>query len=57
MAEGKRKASDSRRVDLQAVEAELLLKALRKYRYSLPVYLKVVQPELQLVDRLIKKLS
>lgn len=50
-------ASDDRRVDLQAAELELLLKACRKYRASIPSYLQSVQAELALVNELLRKLE
>jgi hypothetical protein len=41
----------------EASEIALLLKACRKYRGTIPVYLQSVQPELVLVDELIRKLE
>jgi hypothetical protein len=49
--------SDDRRVDLQAAEIQILLKACRKYRASIPSYLQSVQTELALVSELLLKLE
>jgi hypothetical protein len=43
--------------DFEASEVSLLLKACRKYRRSLPVYLQSVQEEVALVDGVIQKLE
>lgn len=50
-------ASDDRRVDLQAAEVDILLKACRKYRASIPSYLQSVQAELAMVTELLRKLQ
>lgn len=44
------------RVDLQAAEVELLLKACQKYRSTLPVYLRSAQEEMKIADELLEKL-
>ena len=44
------------RVDLQAAEVELLLKACQKYRSSLPGYLQSVKDDMELADKLVDKL-
>jgi hypothetical protein len=41
----------------EATEVALLLKACRKYRGSLPVYLQSVQAEVALVDQIVSKLE
>ena len=41
----------------EASELSLLLKACRKYRGTLPVYLQSVQSELALVDEILRKLQ
>ena len=38
-------------------ELAVLLKACERYRTSLPIYLQSAQPELSVVDALIRKLS
>jgi hypothetical protein len=52
--QGERKA---RRIDLEAEELTVLLKACAKYRSSLPIYLQSGQPELRLIEAIIRKLS
>ena len=42
---------------LTAEEAEVLLKALRRYRSSIPVYLKSRERELGVLDELLERLS
>lgn len=49
--------SSARRVALEPSEMALLLRACRKYRASLPSYLRSAQPELALTDELMKKLK
>jgi len=44
-------------VVLTEAEKELLLKACKKYRYTIPAYLESRQAELQVMDALINKLS
>lgn len=44
------------RVDLQAAEVELLVKACQKYRSTLPVYLLSAQEEMKVADELLLKL-
>jgi len=44
-------------VVLTEAEKELLLKACKKYRYTIPAYLESKQPELQVIDALIDKLT
>ncbi len=44
------------RVDLQAAEVELLLKACQKYRATLPGYLLSAQEEMEIIDELLEKL-
>jgi len=43
--------------DFEASEIAILLKACRKYRGSIPVYLQSVQAELALVDEIIRRLE
>jgi hypothetical protein len=43
--------------DFEASEVAILLKACRKYRGSIPVYLQSVQAELALADEIIGKLE
>jgi hypothetical protein len=45
------------RVPLEATEVSVLLKACLKYRALLPAYLRSVQPELEAVNEVIRKLS
>jgi hypothetical protein len=47
----------ARRIELEAEELTLLLKACAKYRSSLPIYLQARQPELRLIEAIIRKLS
>jgi len=47
----------TRRIDLEAAELTVLLKACAKYRSSLPIYLQSGQPELRLIEGIIRKLS
>jgi len=56
---GKKKAknSESVRVILTQGERELLLKACDKYRYTIPTYLKSRQPEIDMLEAIIGKLS
>lgn len=58
-ASKKKKTSSSRsaRVILTEVEREVLLKACKKYRYTIPVYIKSRQPEIDILDAIIGKLS
>ncbi len=44
-------------VDLTVAEIEALLRIVRRYRPSIPVYLKSSQLELDLVDHILRKLS
>ncbi len=44
-------------VALEATEVSVLLKACLKYRATLPAYLQSVQPELDAVTDVIRKLS
>ena len=44
-------------MNLQAEDVELLLKACRKYRSTIPPYLQVNQPELEHLNGLIAKLE
>ncbi len=45
------------RLELTGVERQLLLKACRQYRYSIPNYLQTRQREIRLLDAIIDKLS
>jgi hypothetical protein len=47
----------TRALDLTAEEVEVLLKALRRYRNSIPIYLKSNQRELRVLDELLERLS
>jgi hypothetical protein len=55
--EGEGSSSSARRVALDPSELALLLRACRKYRGSLPSYLRSAQSELALTDELMKKLK
>jgi hypothetical protein len=44
-------------VELTPLEIEVLLKACRDYRRSIPVYLKSREPELAIIDRVTEKLQ
>jgi len=44
-------------LELSAAEVDALLRIVRRYRPSIPTYLKSSQAELNLVDELIRKLS
>jgi hypothetical protein len=50
-------APKTKRIELDEAERRLLLKACKKYRYSVPAYLQSGQPELRLLDAVIRKLS
>ena len=56
---GRRRANGSAdlRVDLTDDEATILLDACRMYRHTLPVYLLSSKPDLQLINKVIRKLS
>jgi len=47
----------TRAFDLTAEEVEVLLKALRRHRSSIPIYLKSRQRELRVLDELLERLS
>ena len=58
VAEGdKAETPESRAVRLTEAEVEVLLKACRKYRASLAVYLKSGEAEAKIIDGIIRKLS
>jgi hypothetical protein len=42
---------------LTVEEQEIIVKACRKYRQSIPAYLESARPELRTVDKIIDKLS
>ena len=42
---------------LTKAEREVLLKACKRYRYTIPGYIKSKQPEIRVVDGIIQKLS
>ena len=44
-------------VDLSVTEKEILLKACKKYRYSIPNYLESRQLEITIIDAIMEKLS
>ncbi|MCP4660019.1 MAG: hypothetical protein GY856_31840 [bacterium] len=44
-------------VELTAAEVEVLLRIVTRYRPSIPIYLKSSQLEIDLVDRILRKLS
>jgi len=46
-----------RRVGLTAEEVQVLLRALTRYRGTLPVYLQANQPELRVIEELVARLS
>ena len=50
-------APKTKRIDLDEAELRLLLKACKRYRYSVPAYLQSGRLELRLVDAVIRKLS
>jgi hypothetical protein len=45
------------RIDLTAVERELLLKACMQYRHTIPAYIQSRQPELDALNAVIDKLA
>jgi hypothetical protein len=55
--ESEKPSSSARRIDLEPSELALLLRACRKYKASLPSYLRSAQPELALAEELMKKLK
>ena len=58
MAQGdKTETSEARAVSLTEAEIAVLLKACRKYRVSLAVYLKSGEAEARVIDEIIRKLS
>ena len=46
-----------RQIELEAEEVTVLRKACARYRSSLPAYLESGQPELRLIEAIIRKLS
>ena len=50
-------ALEARRVDLAPAEMEVIAKACVLYRGRLPVYLKFAQPELALIEGILKKIG
>jgi hypothetical protein len=56
---GKEKAENSKsmRIVLTQGERNLLLKACNKYRYTIPPYIKSRQPETDMLEAIIGKLS
>ena len=51
------KSKKTARVAFKASEVSVLLKACARYRAMLPAYLQNVQPELNAVDEVLRKLS
>jgi hypothetical protein len=51
------RSSKSVRIILTQVERELLLKACIKYRYAIPAYIQSRQPEVDMLEAIIGKLS
>ncbi len=49
--------SKKARVALETEEVGVILRACRKYRANMPVYLESVKPEMHAVDDVIRKLS
>ncbi len=49
--------SPDRRLDLSQDEARILLDACQMLRHSLPVYLLSSRPDLELINKVIRKLS
>ena len=49
--------TEARRIELEAEEVTVLRKACAKYRSSLPTYLQSGQPELRLIEAILRKLS
>ena len=47
----------TRAFDFTADDVEVLLKALRRYRSSIPIYLKSHERELRVLDELLERLS
>jgi hypothetical protein len=47
----------TRAFDLTAEEVEVILKALRRYRSSIPIYLKSRERELRVLDELLERFS
>jgi hypothetical protein len=58
-ASKKEETSNPRSLQLALTEdeREILLKACKRYRQTIPAYLKSKQPEIRLVDAIIEKLS
>ncbi|NIS71281.1 MAG: hypothetical protein GTO12_20775 [Proteobacteria bacterium] len=54
---GKASSPRSLQVILTEAERELLIKACKKYRYTIPGYIRSKQPEVRVVDAIIHKLS
>jgi hypothetical protein len=54
---GRNGSSKKSRVALETAEVDLILKACQKYRSTMPHYLQSVQPEVQTVEEVIRKLS
>ena len=57
MSEGKTSSKRKLRLDLGPDEVEVLLKACKRYRASLPPYLQAKQAEIELVNNLVRKLE
>ena len=54
---GKNPSHRSLQVALTEAEREVLLKACKKYRYTIPGYIKSKQPEIRIIDAIMHKLS
>ena len=44
-------------VEFTPAEREVLAKICQKYRSTLPIYLRCVQPELELIEQILKKIA
>jgi hypothetical protein len=49
--------SESRLVELDSAEAELIARVVRRHRSSMPSYLQSMQGEVEVVERILKKVG
>jgi len=50
-------ASETRLVELDPAEAELIARVVRRHRSSIPAYLQSMKPELEVIERILKKVG
>jgi len=50
-------ASDTRIVELEPAEAELIARVVRRHRSSIPSYLQSMKGEVELIERILKKVG